>query len=652
MIKQLAALLLLGCALANANPPATMLSEGQYIPDIGTFLQIGNWSPSGNSWDGKDVYVTSSASGATQIYRITDSGWPYQLTTFEDGIDGFTLAKHGHVAIVTASVGGDENSQMYLMDTKSGRILKLTDKPEVQFGSVVWAPDDSKIYYTSNEENGTDFFVYEMNITSGATKKIFDGVKGSNNIADLSQDGKHMIISTYTSNVNNDLHHLDLTTGKWTTITKDKGDVVYGSVTLMPDNQTIYIDCNDNPEGMARMATMKLGSPKVTYVTDGWLDTKWECEGVGFSRDFKYMAASTNEDGWGRAKVREVATGAPVKLPKLDGQMGVAGFTQDGELIISFSSPTMAPEVYRWNPKTEKLTQLTQSIYAGIDRSLFRDPVLVRFPSFDGLEISGYLYLPASYNEGQPVPFIVEAHGGPEGQFRPAFIRNIQYMMLNGYGVFCLNPRGSSGYGRDFLAMDNYKKRKDSLKDYKAATDWLITQGYTKQGMIGIRGGSYGGYVVLGMITEYPDLYNAAIDIVGIANFKTFLEKTADYRRALREAEYGPLSDPAFLTEVSPINKADKIKTPLLVVHGENDPRVPVGEARQIIAELTKMGTPVDSLIFPDEGHGASKRPNIIAEYRKHVEFFDKYLKGVTKPEKMKEYTSVNAGPNALTRLP
>lgn len=633
MIKQFVALLLLGCALANANPPATLLSEGQYIPDIGTFLQIGNWSPAGNSWDGKDVYVTSSASGAPQVYRITESGWPYQLTTFEDGLDGFTLSKNGHVAIVTASVGGDENSQMYLMDTKTARILKLTNKPEVQYGSVVWAPDDSKIYYTSNEENGTDFFVYEMNITTGDTKKLFDGVKGSNYIAELSKDGKHMILGTYTSNVNNDLHHLDLATGKWKTITKDKGDVIYGSVTLMPDNQTIYLDCNDNAEGMSRMATMKLGSPKITFVDDGWLDTKWECEGIGFSRDYKYMAASTNEDGWGRAKVREVETGQDVKLPKLDGQMSIAGFTMDGEMILSFSSPTMAPEVFRWNPKTEKLTQLTQSIYAGIDRTMFRDPVLVRFPSFDGLEISGYLYLPASFNEGQPVPFIVEAHGGPESQFRPAFIRNIQYMLLNGYGVFCLNPRGSSGYGRDFLALDNYKKRKDSLKDYKAATDWLITQGYTKQGMIGIRGGSYGGYVVLGMITEYPELYNAAIDIVGIANFKSFLEKTADYRRALREAEYGPLSDPAFLEEVSPLNKAHLIKTPLLVVHGENDPRVPVNEARQIIAELTRIGTPVDSLIFPDEGHGASKRPNVIAEYRKHVEFFDTHLKGIRKPE-------------------
>ncbi|MCB1060909.1 MAG: S9 family peptidase [Calditrichaeota bacterium] len=628
MFRRIAVLLIFGCLTAFANPPATLLSEEQYIPDIATFLQISNWSPAGNSWDGKDVYVISSASGAAQVYRITESGWPYQLTTFPDGVEGFDLAHAGHVAVVSASVGGDENSQLYLMDSQTGRIKKLTDNPKVQYGSVVWAKDDSKIYYTSNEENGTDFFVYEMNITTGATSKVFDGVKGSNYIAELSHDGTIMIIGTYTSNVNNDLHQLDLKTGKWKTMTKDKGDVIYGSVTLMPDNKTVWLVCNDNKDGMMRVANMTLGSPKVNYVNDGWLDTRWECEGLGFSRDYKYMAASQNEDGWGRTFVREVETGKPVKLPKMDGFLRVSGFTSSGEMILSFSSPTKAPDVYRWNPQTEKLTQLTQSMYAGIDPSLFRDPALVHLPSFDGLEISGFLYLPASYQEGQPIPFIVEAHGGPESQFRPGFIRNYQYMMLNGYGVFALNPRGSSGYGSEFLALDNYKLRKNSLKDYKAATDWLIAQGYTAPGMIGIRGGSYGGYVTMGMITEYPDLYSAAVDVVGIVNFKSFLEKTADYRRALRESEYGPLSDPEFLEEISPINKADKIKTPLLVVHGENDPRVPVNEARQIIAELTRIGTPVDSLIFPDEGHGASKRVNIIAEYSKQVEFFNEHLKG------------------------
>ena len=199
--------------------------------------------------------------------------------------------------------------------------------------------------------------------------------------------------------------------------------------------------------------------------------------------------------------------------------------------------------------------------------------------------------------------------------------------MLNGYGIIAPNPRGSSGYGQAYLNLDNYKLRKNSLKDYKAAVEWLIENKYTKDGMIAIRGASYGGYVVLGMITEYPELFSAAIDIVGIANFKSFLENTKPYRRALREAEYGPLSDPEFLISVSPIHKADQIITPLLVIHGENDPRVPVGEARQILEAVIANGGQVDSLIFPDEGHGTRKRPNVIKSYRKQVEFLNKYLK-------------------------
>jgi dipeptidyl aminopeptidase/acylaminoacyl peptidase len=306
---------------------------------------------------------------------------------------------------------------------------------------------------------------------------------------------------------------------------------------------------------------------------------------------------------------------------------------KDGNIIISFNGPTRAPDVWSWNPYTEELTQLTFSSYAGIDREIFSEPSLVKFESFDGLEVPAFMYLPPNYKEGESIPFIIHAHGGPEGQFQPYFQRNIQYLILNGYGLMAVNPRGSSGYGLEYLNMDNYKNRKHSLMDYKAAVDWLIDKGYTEQGMIGIRGGSYGGYVVLGMITEYPDLFSAAVDVVGIANFETFLKNTADYRRALRESEYGPLSDPEFLREVSPIHKAHLIKTPLLVVHGENDPRVPVSEARQIIAAVGDNGGIVDSLIFPDEGHGASKRVNIIAEYRKQVEFFDRNLKKLTVEE-------------------
>ncbi|HEX2896918.1 MAG TPA: S9 family peptidase, partial [candidate division Zixibacteria bacterium] len=513
-------------------------------------------------------------------------------------------------------------------------IMPLTSGMEIQYGSVTWSPDDSYIYYRSNEENKQDFFIYKMEIATGKSQKIFGdttGVRGYNEILDLSQDGGLMIISRFNSNSDNDLFLLDLATGSYSELTKDDKDIIYDSPNLMPDNKTIWLTCNNNEDGIARMAKMQVGSTQVEFANDGWVDPRWEINSLSFSRDSKYMAAFINEDGYVRLKLREVETKNQLPSPPLDGLIGGGEFDKNGACLLSFSGPTRTNEVWRWDPATKKLEQLTFAIYAGIDREIFTDPKLIKYKSFDGLDIPAFLYLPPDYKQGEPIPFVIDAHGGPEGQFQPGFIRNFQYLLLNGYGILAPNPRGSSGYGSAFMALDNYKKRKDSLKDYKAAVEYLIAQGYTKPGMIAIRGGSYGGYVVMGMITEYPDLFSAAINGVGIVNFKSFLENTAAYRRALREAEYGPLTDPEFLASISPIHKANLIKTPLLVVHGENDPRVPVGEARQIIEAIKTNGGVVDSLIFPDEGHGASKRVNIIAEYRKQVEFLDKNLKGGSK---------------------
>ncbi len=623
----LAVLFMVSPGPSRAADPA---SGDPYIPDIGTFLNIGACVPAAYSHDGGAVYFTSSMSGASQVYRLLESGWPYQLTTFEDGVSGFQLSHDGKRGIVSASVGGDENEQLYLMDTATGRLSQLTDRPKVQYRSVVWSRDDASIFYRSNEANGRDFFIYRLDLATGTSTPVFDetnGVKGFNYIADLSSDGTKLVVGNATSNVNNDLYLVDLATRGVQKLTEDAGDVSYSSVNLMPDNTTLWLTCNDNKDGMARLAKMTAGSPKVEYVQDGWLDPRWEVASFAFDRDFKRMSAVLNEDGYFRLRLRDAVTMKALPSPPLEGMAGGAFWDRNGTCIFGFSGPTRAPDVWRYNPATGDLTQLTFSIYAGIDRNLFREPQLVRIRSFDGLMVPAFLYLPPNYRKGEPVPFLVDAHGGPESQFNPDFIRNFQYLMLNGYGILAPNPRGSSGYGRDYLNLDNYKKRKDSLKDYKACVDWLIAQGYTKKGMIGIRGGSYGGYVALGMITEYPDLLSAAIDNVGIANFQTFLENTADYRRALREAEYGPLSDPEFLKSISPIHKADRIRTPLLVIHGANDPRVPVGEARQIIAAIQKNGGIVDSLIFVDEGHGSGKRVNTITEYRKQVSFLDSFLK-------------------------
>ena len=629
-MKKLLVVFALICSAVFALAEETAFTKGKYIPDISTFLNIGGCGPQGVSWDGKDVYFGANMSGAYQIYRITEEGWPYQLTTFDDGIESFTLNYAGSMAVVGASVGGDENAQLYLLDTKTGRLSQMTFNPKVQYGSVVWTRDDKTLYFRSNEENLKDFFIYKMDLASGKQEKVFGdtaGIAGSNAIADLSFDGTMLIASNYTSNVNNDLYVVDLATKKYNRLTKDKSDVMYSSVTLLPDNKTIWLTCNDTKEGMSRIAQMTVGSAKVEYVNDGWFDTKWEVDGMGFARDFKYQFAVANEDGYARLHLREFEGKKQLPIPPVEGMYGYGGCDQNGNFYLSLSSATRTSDVWKWNPKTGNWGQLTHSIYAGIDRTMFTEPKLIRYKSFDGLEIPAFLYLPPDYKEGTSVPFIVDAHGGPEGQFQPGFIRNFQYLMLNGYGILAPNPRGSSGYGREFLAMDDYKLRKNSLKDYKAGVDWLIANGYTAPGMIGIRGGSYGGYVVLGMITEYPDLFSAAIDVVGIANFRTFLQNTASYRRALLESEYGPLSDPEFLDSISPIHKAGVVKTPLLIVHGANDPRVPVDEARQMLAAVAQNGTVVDSLIFADEGHGSGKRVNTIKEYRKHVEFFDRFLK-------------------------
>lgn len=610
--------------------PPSVLDRASGLPDIATFLQIGGSVPLGCSWDGRDVYFGSRVSGAQQVYRLTPAGWPYQLTAFADGIDFFELSHGGALAVVGASTGGSEQSQIHLMDTRTGRLQWLMGFPGVQISNVVWAPDDRVIYYRSNQENGRDFCAYRLDIATGEAVRIFpaaEGVGGYVSILDVSRDGRRMILSILHGNADNDLYLLDLGSGGSRKLNEDDRDIRYRSPTLMPDNETIWLTCNDTPEGRARVARMRVGSPVVEFVEDGWIDPRWEVESLWFSRDCVYMYALVNEDGYARLRIRRADTLEPVAGPPLDGMIGAAFPDERGRLVLGFDSPTRAPDVWRWDPAGETLDQLTCASYVGTDPERFRAPVLVRYRSFDGLEIPAWLYLPPDFVPGRPVPFVVDAHGGPEVQARPHFERNVQYLQLSGYGVFQPNVRGSSGYGRGYQNLDDYRNRKHSLEDYRAGVEWLVAQGYAEPGRIGIRGGSYGGYVALGMITEYPDLFAAAVDIVGIANFETFLENTAAYRRALREAEYGPLTDREFLRSISPIHRADRIRTPLLVVHGANDPRVPVGEARQILRAVGERGGEVDSLIFVDEGHGADKRDNRIVEYEKQVAFFERHLK-------------------------
>jgi dipeptidyl aminopeptidase/acylaminoacyl peptidase len=599
-------------------------SGSAYVPDIETFLQIGSIGTPEISEDGRRVFFVANMSGVSQLYRITDDGWPYQLTVYPDGVDFYALAPDGMSAVVGASVGGDEQSQLIWIDGTTGRPRQLTEKPDVQYGSVSYDTNGEGLFYRSNEANGRDFHVYHRNLTTGVTRPVFVG-EGYHVPSVQSHSGRWLVVEWYESNMNSTLHLVDLEGGNKTReLTPHKDPAIYSAGGFSTDDVHLYIFTDDNDDGVLAPVVMNLESGKIS---SPFPKSRWEVEGGGMSPDGRYAGVIYNEEGYGRLHLWDLAVMKELPVPQMDGIVSGVEFAADGSCVIAFSSPTKAPNLWTWDWRKPELKQISHTIYAGIDPAMFRDPELVKIKSYDGLEMPAFLYLPPGYTKGEPVPFVIDIHGGPEAQFRPYFIRNFQYMMLNGYGVLAPNVRGSSGYGKDYQSLDNYKLRMNSVKDAGAWARWLIDEGYTTQDMLGVRGGSYGGFMVLACITEFPDLFAAAIDIVGIANFQTFLENTKPYRRALREAEYGPLTDPDFLASVSPIYKVDRIRTPLLVVHGENDPRVPVGEARQIAEAIATRGGAVDTLIFPDEGHGASKRSNVLLEYRRHVDFFNKYLK-------------------------
>jgi dipeptidyl aminopeptidase/acylaminoacyl peptidase len=345
-------------------------------------------------------------------------------------------------------------------------------------------------------------------------------------------------------------------------------------------------------------------------------------EGGGINEDRSLGVVLINEGGYGSIRVVELPSFKLVRLP--DMEKGVVGSVDIRGRTITFTqSNARTPGIsYAFEAgSSSDLKQITAADTQGIDLSKFSLPELITYKSFDGLEIPAFIFTPSNFKKGQPIPFVVNFHGGPEGQSRPGFGALTQFLLASGYGVMQPNVRGSVGYGREFHMLDNYKKRWDSVKDGAEAARWLVKNGYSENGRIAAYGGSYGGFMAVASVIEGADVFGASINVVGIVNMKTFLEQTKDYRRKLREAEYGPLSDPEFLATISSINRIEEIKVPMFIAHGLNDPRVPVGEAMQLAVGLQKRGYDPELLFFPDEGHGFAKLENRLLFAKRMVKF-------------------------------
>jgi dipeptidyl aminopeptidase/acylaminoacyl peptidase len=539
-----------------------------------------------------------------------------QLTFFPDRVLGASWEpSKGEYFLLYKDVGGGEFYQLYRYDVKDGAVTLLTDGKSRNIPGA-WATQGGRIAYTSTRRSGKDTDVWVVDPSDPKSDRMVIALEGGGWAPlDWSPDDAKILLGEYVSINESYLWILDVATGQKTALTPrtapGREPVSYGGGAFAADGRSIYTTTDKGSE-FKRLAKLSLSGGEPDYLTS---KISWDVEDFEVSRDGKRLAFTTNENGASVLRVREVSTGTDLVAPGLPlGVLSGLEWHENGkEVGFSFSSARSPSDAYSWEPGAAEIVRWTRSETGGLNPELFSEPELIRWKSFDGMMISGFLYLPPKSFEGKR-PVVISIHGGPEGQTRPNFKSQSNYY-INELGIAIIYPnvRGSEGFGKTFLKLDNAAKREDSVKDIGALLDWIATRPELDASRVMVTGGSYGGYMTLASAVHYSGRLRSALDIVGISNFVTFLEKTESYRRDLRRVEYGDERDPkmrAHLESIAPVKNAGKIRVPLFVVQGKNDPRVPYTEAEQIVASVRQNGTPVWYLVANDEGHGFAKKRN------------------------------------------
>jgi dipeptidyl aminopeptidase/acylaminoacyl peptidase len=585
--------------------------------------------------DGGRVSFLTNVAGVDEAWsvpvepRLPHSAWPDQLTFRGERVAGAVYSPTADTLLMSGDVGGNERVQLYLLRADGSSLRPLTNQLDTlhQFGG--WSPDGACIVYASNERDPRYFDVYERAIADGDPRLLLQH-DGTNYAGGYSPDGSQALALRFESNIRNQILLVDVATGAARALTPaiDAGPAQHLAPAWSADRRGLYL-LSDRGRQFMTLAWLDLATAELTFLGD----EQWDAEALAVTDDGRRLALVTNVDGYSRLELFDVADGWAARralpaphLPR--GALSQLVWSRDGRrLAFTFDAADYNPDVWVWDVAEGALWQATRSARGGIPRERFVAPTLVRYPTFDGREIPAFLFTPPDVAP-RDLPVVILVHGGPESQARPIFDPVAQYLVARGYGVLKPNVRGSTGYGYHYQSLDDVRLRMDSVADLQHAALWLAASGTADPRRIAVMGGSYGGFMVLAALTTYPDLWAAGVDIVGIANFVTFLENTGPWRRKLREAEYGSLEhDRDFLVSISPLHHVDRITAPLFVVHGANDPRVPVGEAEQIVAALRARGLPVEYLRFEDEGHGLIKRANRLVAYPAIARFLDKHVR-------------------------
>ncbi|WP_146417466.1 S9 family peptidase [Haloarcula hispanica] len=598
--------------------------------DLSRYLNVRSAYGSSFAPDGTLAFLMNTT-GVAQAWSLTEpQGWPEQLTFYDDTVSFVDYSPERQELVFGMDEGGNERAQLYRLDA-DGRVHELTGMPDAKHRWGGWSPDGERFAFASNrrDEAVFDIYVQDRDATGDDAELVWEG-DGWLSVGGFSPDGERLLVSEAHSSFDQDIYVLDIDSEDLSHLTPHEGKVRYTSASWGPEGDAVYL-VTDAESDTLELARLSLEGDLDIVRSDD----QWNIDGVALDKDSGRLVYSRNVDGYNELTVGELTGPTTIETfptPDLPGGLagGVAWGPDAERFAVSVTGRRVNTNVFVVEAETGESEQWTAASTAGIPRETFIEPEVVRFDSFDGREVPALFSLPNGANGASAdgdTPVIVDIHGGPESQRRPSFSGLTQYFLSRGYAVFEPNVRGSTGYGKAYTHLDDVEKRMDSVKDLRAGVDWLHNHSAVDPDRIVAMGGSYGGFMVLAALTEYPDLWAAGVDVVGIANFVTFLENTGDWRRELREAEYGSLDeDREFLESISPINNVDRIDAPLFVLHGANDPRVPVGEAEQIAEQAAERGVPVEKLVFDDEGHGISKRENRIEAYTAVVEFLNEHV--------------------------
>jgi dipeptidyl aminopeptidase/acylaminoacyl peptidase len=623
MRPTLIAVVLFSALVAIADTPST---TDELTTAITLMARIGHCGSPSFSPDSKTLVFVCDLSGVPQVWTApTEGGWPSLVTTLEDPVTSVEWSPRSDWLAISVAPGGGMNTQIYLVHPDGTALKRYTPGGKDNNWLAHWTHDGSALMMSSNIRDGAAMDSYLLAVPDGKMRMVAQN-PGIGTIEDVSRNNRLALVSRMKARGSNDVYLIDTGKGKEVNLTPHDGPGEFAG-RFSPDAATVYLASNRDRD-LAAFAKEKIdangegGAIQVVAARDDAELDNFEINEQGTQAALIWNASGKSELSFVDLRTEKMSSG-----PQLPTELAFSlEFSRDGKQLALLLNGAVAPsDVWVLDIATCRFHQVTQSPHAGVNLEDLVRPKLVRYTAHDGLPLTGWLWLPKQWNP--PGPVVLSFHGGPEGEELPGFRSDYQALLMNGIAVLAPNVRGSSGFGKRFVNLDNGELRVNAVKDIKSSVDFLVANKIADPRRLGIMGGSYGGYMTMAGLTEYPDMFKAGADLFGIVNFETFFANTEPWMAAISTVEYGdPKTQADLLKRLSPIHKLDQVKAATIVLHGANDTNVPVVEAEQVVNNLKQRGVPVQYVLFPDEGHGWRKEPNRVRSTVEITRWFVKYL--------------------------